>query len=119
MKLKFPKLGKLLGTIYTSRFARNMCSLYTSGISIINGLMIVKDNIGNKYIESQFDLVIRMVRNGTSLSQSIQKIDGFDAKLASSIYIGEESGKLEDMLSSLADDFDYEAEMAIQKWLLC
>ena len=115
MKLKFPKLGKLLGTIYTSRFARNMCSLYTSGISIINGLMIVKDNIGNKYIESQFDLVIRMVRNGTSLSQSIQKIDGFDAKLASSIYIGEESGKLEDMLSSLADDFDYEAEMAIQK----
>ena len=90
MKLKFPKLGKLLGTIYTSRFARNMCSLYTSGISIINGLMIVKDNIGNKYIESQFDLVIRMVRNGTSLSQSIQKIDGFDAKLASSIYIGEE-----------------------------
>mgnify|MGYP002571693437 FL=1 len=41
MKLKFPKLGKLLGTIYTSRFARNMCSLYTSGISIINGLMIV------------------------------------------------------------------------------
>lgn len=115
MKLKFPKLGKLLGTIYTSRFARNMCSLYTSGISIINGLMIVKDNIGNKYIESQFDLVIRMVRNGTSLSQSIQKIDGFDAKLASSIYIGEESGKLEDMLSSLADDFDYEAEMATQK----
>lgn len=115
MKLKFPKLGKLLGTIYTSRFARNMCSLYTSGISIINGLMIVKDNIGNKYIESQFDQVIRMVRNGTSLSQSIQKIDGFDAKLASSIYIGEESGKLEDMLSSLADDFDYEAEMATQK----
>ena len=85
------------------------------GISIINGLMIVKDNIGNKYIESQFDQVIRMVRNGTSLSQSIQKIDGFDAKLASSIYIGEESGKLEDMLSSLADDFDYEAEMATQK----
>ena len=111
MKLKFPKLGKLLGTIYTSRFARNMCSLYTSGISIINGLMIVKDNIGNKYIESQFDQVIRMVRNGTSLSQSIQKIDGFDAKLASSIYIGEESGKLEDMLSSLADDFDYEVAM--------
>lgn len=115
MKLKFPKIGKLLGTIYTSRFARNMCSLYTSGISIINGLMIVKDNIGNKYLESQFDEVIRMVRNGTSLSQSVQKIDGFDAKLASSIYIGEESGKLEDMLSSLADDFDYEAEMATQK----
>lgn len=115
MKLKAPLFGKLLRIIYTSRFARNMCSLYTSGISIINGLLIIQNTIGNKYIESQFPAVVTMVRNGTSLSQSIQQIDGLDTKLASSIYIGEESGKLENMLTSLADDFDYEAEAASQR----
>ena len=115
LKLNVPKIGKLLCIIYTARFARNMCSLYTSGISIINGMQIIRNTIGNKYIESQFDGVVNMVRNGTSLSQSIQKIDGFDPKLASSIYIGEESGRLETMLTSLADDFDYESEAASQR----
>ena len=81
----------------------------------MNAMTIVKDTIGNKYIESQFEETMKMIRNGNSLSQSIQKIQGFDTKLASSIYIGEESGKLEDMLNSLADDFAYEAEMATQK----
>lgn len=115
MKLKLPIFGKLNRTIYTARFARTMCSLYTSGISIINGLMIVRSTIGNKFIEDQFDMVITSVRNGVSLSQSIQKVEGFDVKLASSIYIGEESGRLDEMLTTLADDFDYDSEMASQR----
>lgn len=114
-KLNAPLFGKLLRTIYTARFARTMCSLYTSGISIINGLMIVRTTIGNTYIESQFDAVITSVRNGATLSQSIALIQGFDAKLASSIYIGEESGRLDDMLTTLADDFDYESAMASER----
>ena len=114
-KLSIPRLGKILRTIYTARFSRNMCSLYISGLSVMNAMTIVKDTIGNQYIESQFEETMKMIRNGNSLSQSIQKIQGFDTKLASSIYIGEESGKLEDMLNSLADDFDYEAEMTTQK----
>lgn len=115
MKTTFPLVGKLLKTIYTARFARTMCSLYTSGVSIINGLMIVRTVVGNRYIEQQFDAAISSVRNGTTLSLSIQKIDGFDIKLASSIFIGEESGRLDEMLTTLADDFDYEAEIASQR----
>lgn len=114
-KLHSPLFGKMLRIIYTARFARNLCSLYTSGISIINALQIVRSTIGNKYLESQFDDTITMVRNGTSLSQSVQKIQGFDSKLPTSIFIGEESGKLEDMLTSIADDFDYESEAATQR----
>lgn len=111
-KLKIKKFGKLLSIIYTARFARTLCSLYSSGIGIVTALMITRSTIGNKYLESQFDHVIRSVRNGTSLSNSISEIDGFDPKLTSSIYVGEESGRLGDILTSLADDFDYEAEVA-------
>ena len=103
-KLKMPIIGKLMKIIYTSRFARTLCSLYSSGISI-----------GNKYIETQFDNSIKAVRNGEALSVAIGMIDGFDIKLTSSVYIGEESGNLEDLLSSLADDFDYEAMLASEK----
>ncbi len=114
-KLKMPIIGKLMKIIYTSRFARTLCSLYSSGISIVNAMVIVNSTIGNKYIETQFDNSIKAVRNGEALSVAIGMIDGFDIKLTSSVYIGEESGNLEDLLSSLADDFDYEAMLASEK----
>lgn len=114
-KLKMPIIGKLMKIIYTSRFARTLCSLYSSGISIVNAMVIVKSTIGNKYIETQFDNSIKAVRNGEALSVAIGMIDGFDIKLTSSVYIGEESGNLEDLLSSLADDFDYEVMLASEK----
>lgn len=115
MKVHIPKFGNLMVTIYTSRFARTLCSLYTSGMSIVNALNIAKSTIGNTYIESQFDEVIKKIRNGESLSQSLKDVDGFDIKLNSSIYVGEESGRLETMLTSLADDFDFDAEQASER----
>ena len=117
LKIKIPKFGKLLMTIYTSRFARTLCSLYTSGMSIVNALNISKTMIGNVYIESQFDGAIKKLRNGESLSQAIKDIDGFDIKLTSSIFVGEESGRLESMLTTLADDFDFEAEQASERMI--
>ena len=111
-KIHMWQVGKLMRIIYTARFARTLCSLYSSGIGIVTALGITRNTIGNKYLENQFDEVIKSVRNGTSLSNAIGDVDGFDVKLISSIYIGEESGRLGDILNSLADDFDYEAEMA-------
>jgi type IV pilus assembly protein PilC len=114
-KVHVPKIGYLTKIIYTARFARSMSSLYTSGVSMINSLNLASATINNSYIEKQFSEVIRQVRDGTNLSQAISIIDGFDEKLSSSIYIGEESGKLDEMLMNIADDFDYEAELATEK----
>ena len=114
-KVHAPKIGYLTRIIYTARFARSMSSLYTSGVSMLNSLALAKATINNSYVESQFDEVISQVRSGTSLSQAISIIDGFDPKLSSSIYIGEESGQLDQMLTNVADDFDYEAELATEK----
>lgn len=115
IKLKMPLFGKLLRIIYTARFARTLCSLYTSGLSMIHALNISRDIIGNEYIAEQFDNVVAMVREGHPLSQAVASVDGFDPKLSSSIYVGEETGRLDDMLESMANDFDYEAEIASQR----
>ncbi len=114
-KVHCPKVGYLTKIIYTARFARSMSSLYTSGVSMLNSLALARGTINNVYIASQFDEVIKQVRDGTNLSQAISIIDGFDPKLASSVYIGEESGKLDQTLLNVADDFDYEAELATEK----
>lgn len=114
-KVHCPKVAYLTKIIYTARFARSMSSLYTSGVSMLNSLALAKGTINNAYIESQFDEVIKQVRDGMNLSQAISIIDGFDPKLSSSVYIGEESGKLDQTLLNVADDFDYEAELATEK----
>jgi len=115
VKLKIRVVGKLLKTIYTARFARTLSSLYSSGIPMIRALEITATIINNKYIADQFPDVIMNVRNGEPLSASVAKVDGFDRKLPTTIMIGEESGRLDSMLESTAESFDYEAEIAIDK----
>jgi len=115
MLIKIPKIGKLLQTIYTARFARTLASLYVSGIPMIQALTVAQSTVGNKYIEYQFREVIEHLGNGRTLSQSISTVDGFEVKLKSTIMIGEESGRLESMLESVADQFDYDSEMASQR----
>jgi type IV pilus assembly protein PilC len=112
LKLRMPVIGPLLKIIYTARFSRTLSSLYSSGVSMIRALEITGTIVMNTYIESQFVELVKDVRNGELLSTSVRKIDGFDNKLANTIMIGEEAGRLDDMLVSTADSFEYEAEEA-------
>ncbi len=114
-KVHLPKFGRLFKVIYTARFARTLSSLYSSGIPIINCLTIAKKTIGNAYIEAQFDQVIADTQAGEPLSVALSKVDGFIAKMISSVRVGEEAGSLESMLNSIADDMEFESERAIQQ----
>lgn len=114
-KLKCPKVGKLMRIIYTARFARTFSSLYSSGLTILDALQITRGTIGNRYIAGQFDDVIKLVRQGTSLSESLSGVDGFDVKLTETIAVGEETGRVDDLLLNIAESFDYESSMAIKK----
>lgn len=115
VKLKIPVIGRLLMVIYTARFARNLSSLYSSGIPIITAMQISRKTIGNTYIERQFDVAIGCLRAGGSLSEALEKVKGFRKKLPSVVRVGEESGDLVQMLDAMADSFDYESEMAVNR----
>lgn len=113
--VKIPKVGPLLRIIYTARFARTFSSLYSGGLTILSALQISKDTIGNRYIAMQFTDVIRLVRQGTSLSEALSSVEGFDVKLTETIAVGEETGRVDELLLSIAESFDYESSMAIKK----
>lgn len=115
IKVHMPLTGKLMRVIYTARFARTLASLYNAGIPIISCLAIAKDIIDNVYIEKQFERVTADVRSGKDLSEAVERVDGFTKKLVSSIVVGEETGALDSMLISIADQMEYDAEMAISR----
>ena len=71
--------------------------------------------IGNGYVESQFDEVITMVRSGVPLSQGLREVDGLLKKLSSTILVGEESGRLDVMLDSIAETLEADAEQATKR----
>ncbi|MCR4846147.1 MAG: type II secretion system F family protein [Eubacterium sp.] len=115
VQLHIPKIGKLRKIIYTARFSRTLASMYSAGIPIVTCLQIAKTTIGNTYIESQFDDMIAEIRAGKALSDALAEIDGFVKKLPSSVAVGEETGALDSMLVSIADQMDYDSEIAIEK----
>lgn len=117
MTVRIPKIGKLVKIVYTASFSRTLASLYTSGLSILNAIQISRDTVGNSFLRSQFDECIKSIRVGNPLSDSIKAMDGFDSKLGDTVKVGEETGKLDAMLMSTADDYEYESSAAIKSMM--
>ena len=107
--------GKLFKVVYTARFARTLSSLYSSGMPLVSAVGVAAKTIGNGYVESQFDEVITMVRSGVPLSQGLREVDGLLKKLSSTILVGEESGRLDVMLDSIAETLEADAEQATKR----
>ncbi len=107
--------GKLYQVIYTARFARTLSSLYSSGMPLAQAIGIAGETVGNRYVEEQFDMVVTQVRSGVALSQALHEVDGLLLKLSSTILVGEESGRLDAMLDSIAATLEDDAEQATKR----
>lgn len=115
MIIKMPTVGPLVGTIYTARFANTMASLYASGISMVDCLKRSSDILGNSYISMMFENVIDEVKQGETLSSSIQRTEIFDSMFCSIIYVGEEAGALDTILAKTGEYYDEEADSAVSR----
>lgn len=110
-----PVLGRQVKIICTARFCENMSSLYSSGLPIPLCLKYTMGTIGNRYLDGKIRVIMEHVKNGKLLSEAIRKSGGFDKKLAAVIVTGEEAGRLDDMLKRLAENYEYEADLALTK----
>ena len=115
LKVRAPKIGPLFVTIYTARFARTMSNLFASGMQMVECLEKSVGTLNNFYIERCFVNVLEAVKRGESLSESIAKENVFEPMFTSTVYIGEESGRLDEILQKSADYYDDEADSAIQR----
>ncbi|MBQ5338317.1 MAG: type II secretion system F family protein [Oscillospiraceae bacterium] len=113
--IKGPGFGKLVVKIYTARFAQTMASLYSSGLPMVECLKRSADTLNNTYISMKFRDIIDEVKSGETLSSSIQRADIFDSMFCSIIFVGEESGALDDILAKTAEYYDEEADSAVKR----
>ncbi|MEA4853936.1 MAG: type II secretion system F family protein [Christensenella sp.] len=116
-KLYSPFTKKMNRVIYSSRFSRSMALLYGSGIPLLSALRLSANVLGNRYIDRVFSSLLQDVSMGESLSSAIERANVFDRLMPSMVRIGEESGRLEQILSSIADYYNTESESAINRMI--
>ncbi len=116
-KLKLPILGSVLRTIAVGRFARTLGALTKGGVIILEALAVVRDTLGNELLGREIDVVAEKVKRGESLADPLGVSGYFPPLLVQITAIGEETGKLDEMLLNAAETFDNEADSALNKFM--
>ena len=116
-KLKVPVLGSVLLTIAVGRFARTLGALTKSGVTILEALGVVRDTLGNEVLGREIDEVAEEVKRGESLAEPLEESGHFPPLLIQIVSIGEQTGKLDELLLNAADTFDNDADSAITRFM--
>jgi len=116
-KLRIPILGSVLRTIAVGRFARTLGALTKGGVTILEALGVVRDTLGNEVLGRQIDVVAERVQRGDSLAEPLGESGYFPPLLVQITSIGEQTGKLDELLLNAADTFDSEADSAINRFM--
>lgn len=112
-KLRMPLFGDLNRKTAISRFARTLGTLVTSGVPILQALNITRETAGNAAIAAAIAHVHDSVKEGESIVQPLEASKAFPPMVISMIDVGEETGKLPEMLLKIADVYDEEVDNAV------
>lgn len=112
--LRLPVFGPLLHEIYMSRFARNLATLIESGLPILQALELVGNTVANAVIKEATDKIQLAVREGRNMSEPMKESKLFTSMVVQMISIGEETGKVDDLLNHVAGYYDRETDIKIK-----
>ncbi len=115
--LRLPLLGDLLTKVDVARFARTLSTLLGNGVTLLSGLSIVRETVGNGVLANALDGVIVRLREGKGFGRPLGETGVYPRLAVQMIMVGEESGRLEEMLVRVADVYDREVQMAVKRFL--
>lgn len=114
LKLKIPIVGELNLKMSIARFSRTFGTLINSGVPMLRSLEIVGETLGNAVLTEAIDNTRASIREGQKLSQPFFQSGLFPNMVTTMIDIGEESGRLSEMLTKVGDFYDQEVEATVK-----
>jgi general secretion pathway protein F len=117
IKFRLPVFGKLFKETAVSRFARTLGTLLGSGVPILNALQIVGGTLGSERISEIIKSVREAARKGKGISDTLKSSDIFPPIAVHMVTVGEETGRLDEMLIKIADRFDIEIKSTVRNLL--
>ena len=115
--LRLPMIGAIIVKIEVTRFARTLGMLMHNGVPLLKALGIVKDTVDNRVIADGLERVANSLKEGQSLAAPLAEVAHFPAFAVHMISVGEESGRLEEILQQVAQVYERETRTTIQRAL--
>jgi type II secretory pathway component PulF len=113
-KVKVPVLGPIILRIIMSRFTHIFGTLYRSGLPLMRTLEIISTAIGNAFISQAVDRLRDSVREGKGLSEPLKESGVFTPMVVQMVAVGEESGKMDEVLIKVSEFYDREVEYGLK-----
>lgn len=114
-KCRLPLIGSVNHKSAVSRFSRTLGVLLQSGLPIVEALRISAGTMGNVVLEESIIPVVEGVRNGRGIAAPLKETGRFSAIAVHMLTVGEETGKLDEMLLKLADKYDLEIRTSAKR----
>jgi type IV pilus assembly protein PilC len=113
-KLKSPVIGELTLKMSIARFCRTFGTLINSGVPMMRSLEITGETMNNMVLIEAIDMTRASIREGQKLSEPLAASGLFPTMVTHMIDVGEESGRLSEMLVKVGDFYDSEVESTIK-----
>jgi type IV pilus assembly protein PilC len=114
LKLKVPIVGELVLKMAVSRFSRTFGTLISSGVPMMRAMEIIGDTAGNAVITKAIGEAKNSIRDGSRLSTPLAASGLFPMMVTQMIDIGEETGRMSEMLVKVSDFYDQEVDAAVK-----
>ncbi|MFN8219828.1 MAG: type II secretion system F family protein [Fimbriimonadales bacterium] len=114
LKLRFPIIGELALKMSVARFSRTFGTLINSGVPMMRSLEIVGETLGNQVLANAVENTRISIREGQKLSTPLTASGLFPTMVTCMIDVGEESGRLSEMLVKVGDFYDSEVEQTVK-----
>jgi general secretion pathway protein F len=112
-----PVVGDLFAKVEMARFARTLGTLLANGVTLVAALNIVRDTMTNSWLAEAIAGVGRELKEGRGLGRPMMETGRFPMLAVHMILVGEETGRLDEMLLQVAGTYDREVEVAIRRAL--
>jgi type IV pilus assembly protein PilC len=114
LTLKIPIYGKIRLMVMMAEFSRTLALLASAGVSLVESLGIVKDVVDSVILSQSLVVIAKDVEKGNPLATSLAKHPAFPMIISQMVAVGEQTGKLDEILNRVAVYFEVESEHAIK-----
>ena len=112
-KIHVPIFGGLFRKLYVSRFARTAEMMLATGVPMLDSVKIAIEAVSNTVVEAEYYKAIDIIKGGKPLSESLQDRNYMLPLVPQMASIGEESGKIDEMLGKAAQVYENELDEQI------
>lgn len=113
----WPLVGEVLTKMQMALFARTLSTLLANGVALLTALHIVRETLTSTVLRENVARIAEGVKEGSTLAGQMSAAKSFPALAIHLVRVGEETGQLEPMLLQLAEIFDREVRVAVQRAL--